>query len=110
MGKGGVTVMCGGRVRYYPRKERFALSELGPFQAIDPTDGLPADVWAEAAGRPREAPAAPEAPDEVLALVEERQGARARRDWAAADVLRARIAAAGWQVRDTPDGPVVEHA
>jgi hypothetical protein len=110
LGKGGVTVMRDGGVRYYPRRERFALGDLGPFQLIDPRAGLDPEVWAEAESRPRETPAVPAAPDEVLTLVEERQGARARRDWAAADVLRAQIAAAGWQVKDTPAGPVVEPA
>ncbi|MBX0327690.1 hypothetical protein K2Z83_08365 [Oscillochloris sp. ZM17-4] len=110
MGKGGVTVARDGASRYYPRKERFALGELGPFKLIDPREGLPPEVWAETASRPRAAPEQPAAPDEVLALVEERQGARARRDWAGADRLRDAIAAAGWQVKDTPAGPVVEPA
>jgi cysteinyl-tRNA synthetase len=47
-------------------------------------------------------------PDEVLALVAERQAARERRDWAASDALRARIAALGWGVKDTPAGAQVE--
>jgi cysteinyl-tRNA synthetase len=47
-------------------------------------------------------------PGEVLRLVEARQEARGRKDWAASDALRAQIAALGWQVKDTPDGPVVE--
>ncbi len=33
--------------------------------------------------------------------------ARARRDWVTADALRARIAALGWQVEDTAEGPRV---
>jgi hypothetical protein len=110
MGRGGVTIMRAGVARHYPRKDRFDLGDLGPFHMIDPREGLPAAVWAETESRPRAAPAAATASDEVLALVEERQGARARRDWAAADLLRAQIAAAGWQVKDTPGGPVVEPA
>jgi cysteinyl-tRNA synthetase len=42
---------------------------------------------------------------EVLALVEEREAARACRDWSTSDELRDRIAALGWQVRDTASGP-----
>ncbi len=45
-----------------------------------------------------------EAPPEVVALAEERQAARTTRDWAAADRLRAEIAASGWEVRDTAGG------
>ncbi len=44
-------------------------------------------------------------PAQVLALVEQRQAARAARDWAGSDVLRDAIAAAGWQVKDTKQGP-----
>jgi len=88
--------------------DRFDLSDLGPFHMTDPCEGLPPEVWAESEIGPRPAPAAPRVPDNVLALVEERQASRARHDWAAADVLRAQIIAAGWQVKDTPNGPVVE--
>jgi hypothetical protein len=45
-----------------------------------------------------------EAPDEVVALAEQRAAARRDRDFAAADRLREEIAAAGWLVTDTSDG------
>jgi cysteinyl-tRNA synthetase len=38
-------------------------------------------------------------------LLAQRQEARARRDYAAADAVRARLAAAGIVVEDSPDGP-----
>jgi cysteinyl-tRNA synthetase len=44
------------------------------------------------------------APDEVQSLAEQRQRARAERDFAAADRLRDEIAARGWEVRDVADG------
>jgi len=50
----------------------------------------------------------PEPSSEVLALVQEREAARARRDWATADTLRDRIAALGWRVKDTPTGTSLE--
>jgi cysteinyl-tRNA synthetase len=40
----------------------------------------------------------------VNVLLEERAAARAEKDWARADAIRDRIAAAGIQVEDTPDG------
>jgi len=46
-----------------------------------------------------------EAPPEVVALVEARELARAARDYAQADRLRAEIGALGWGVRDGQDGP-----
>lgn len=47
---------------------------------------------------------APEPPPEVLALVAERAGARAAKDYAASDRLRDEVAARGWVVRDGADG------
>jgi cysteinyl-tRNA synthetase len=44
------------------------------------------------------------APDDVQGLLAERQAARAARDFAEADRLRDEIRAAGWEVRDGPDG------
>jgi hypothetical protein len=46
-------------------------------------------------------------PDDVRALLEQRAAARAAKDYAASDRLRDEIAAAGWVVRDTPDGQQV---
>jgi len=45
-----------------------------------------------------------EAPAEITALAEARREARARRDFGAADGLRAKIEAAGWEVRDVAEG------
>jgi cysteinyl-tRNA synthetase len=42
---------------------------------------------------------------EVRHLVDQRQAARERRDFATADALRDQLRRAGWLVRDTPDGP-----
>jgi cysteinyl-tRNA synthetase len=47
---------------------------------------------------------ADEAPPEVLALAEQRQAARERRDFAEADRLRDEIAARGWEVQDVAGG------
>ncbi len=44
------------------------------------------------------------APDEIVALVSARSVAKANKDWARADELRAQIDAAGWTVIDTKDG------
>ncbi|MHB1003720.1 MAG: cysteine--tRNA ligase [Thermoleophilia bacterium] len=43
--------------------------------------------------------------DELLALVEEREQARQAGDYAAADAARDKLAAAGYEIRDTPQGP-----
>ena len=45
-----------------------------------------------------------EAPSEAVDLAERRQSARAARNFGEADRLRAELEAAGWEVRDDPDG------
>jgi len=49
-----------------------------------------------------------ETPAEILALVEQRQQARAEKRWKDADALRNQITAAGWELMDTPEGPRVK--
>jgi cysteinyl-tRNA synthetase len=49
--------------------------------------------------------AGPEPDARVLELLAEREGARADRDFAAADRLRDELRALGWEVRDGPAGP-----
>jgi cysteinyl-tRNA synthetase len=46
-------------------------------------------------------------PEEVEALVREREAARAAKDFAASDELRDRVAERGWVVQDTPTGSVL---
>lgn len=45
-----------------------------------------------------------ETPQEVLDMAEERMAARREKDWAKADELRDSIRAAGYEIKDTPEG------
>ncbi len=63
--------------------------------AFDRVFGLRLATWA-----PRE----DVIPEAVQALAAARSAARAARDWAEADRLRAELHAAGWEVEDRPDG------
>ena len=45
------------------------------------------------------------APAEIQAMADARTAAKAARDWARADEIRAQIDAAGWVITDTPNGP-----
>jgi cysteinyl-tRNA synthetase len=49
-------------------------------------------------------------PAEIAEMAEQRDSARAARDWATADELRDRIQAEGYVVEDTPDGTLVRRA
>jgi cysteinyl-tRNA synthetase len=53
-------------------------------------------------------PAQETIPDAVLALVEQRQQARAEKRWRDADALRDQIKAAGYELEDTPQGPRIQ--
>ncbi|MCX7887732.1 MAG: cysteine--tRNA ligase, partial [Verrucomicrobiae bacterium] len=46
-----------------------------------------------------------EAPADVLALVEEREAARKVKNYQRADEIRGQLAARGWAIEDTPQGP-----
>ncbi|MGB3713781.1 MAG: cysteine--tRNA ligase [Candidatus Promineifilaceae bacterium] len=53
-------------------------------------------------------PVVEEVPGNVLAMVEQREQARAAKRWGDADALRDQIEEAGYQVRDTAEGPQVK--
>jgi hypothetical protein len=107
MGRSGVTLIRDGEEKQYRSGLGFAISELGSFQLPEPESGVPEDVWQQVLSADRESrqDLHAEPSPEVLALVEEREAARTERDWSSSDELRERIAALGWQVRDTPSGP-----
>jgi cysteinyl-tRNA synthetase len=52
--------------------------------------------------------AADSVPAEITALVEERGNARAAKEWKKSDDIRDKLAALGWEVRDTKDGQTVK--
>jgi hypothetical protein len=107
LGKGGVTVLREGQEHRFEREMWFSASELGPFHPPKPLFGIQAEVYERirATRAQASANALPQPRPEVMALVERREDARARRDWTTADALRTRIAALGWQVSDTAHGP-----
>jgi hypothetical protein len=105
MGRGSVTVLRDGKAEVFPRGRAFPLARLGAFQLPEPQSGIPAAVWNSVSAAPDEPAGPPEPPAEVERLAALRQAARDRRDWPAADALRAQIEALGWTIQDTPDGP-----
>jgi cyanophycinase-like exopeptidase len=100
--------MKGGHVHIFNSGEAFDLNRLGPFQPSTPAEHLPPEVWQRALAAQAEGERPPVVPPTVQALVEQREVARNQRDWNQADALRQEIIDSGWQVMDTPDGPVLE--
>ncbi len=108
MGQGGVTLLHQGEERTFSSGESFALAELGALRESKPEEDIRPEVWQLVQTVERERPTQVEPPPEVLALTQQREEARARRDWKKADALRDRIADLGWRVIDTPQGPRLE--
>jgi hypothetical protein len=80
------------------------LSELGDIHLPEPLkSGIPSEVW-EMVTAASESEDDDTPPEEVLVLVDQRQKARAEKNWVDSDRLRDEIAEHGWQVQDTPDG------
>ncbi|HXG49341.1 MAG TPA: cysteine--tRNA ligase [Methylomirabilota bacterium] len=74
-----------------------AAARLAAWHRVDAVFGL--------AG-PREA----EAPAEIRALLEQRQAARAVRDFKRADAVRDQLKSLGWLIEDTPKGPKLKRS
>jgi hypothetical protein len=112
MGRGGITVLRNNLEKRFSQGETLALSELGPFQLPTAQPELPAQVWQQAQqskNLPLEVTQLhAEPPAAILALLAQRQIARAQQDWAQSDALRQQLAGLGWQVLDTPQGPRLE--
>jgi hypothetical protein len=111
LGRGGMTWLNSGSSLRVEAGSSVALETLGLSQRPAMRDGIPDSVWdaVQQAAESSESDLTPQPSAAVEALVAERTEARARGDWAAADQLREQISSAGWEVRDTPDGPVLMH-
>jgi cyanophycinase-like exopeptidase len=97
----------GGHVHQFQSGESFQLSRIGHFHQPPAGFGLPEEVWQQAcqAAQADQAALGSDQPQgEVLALIEQRQAARQRKDYAESDRLREQIARLGWAVQDTPQG------
>lgn len=87
----------------YATGASFPLNELGEIKVPEPLNrGIPDDVWEMvlAANEPENHSLS----NEVQEMADQRQKARAEKNWAESDRLRDAIAEHGWSVQDTPDG------
>jgi len=96
----------------YDSGEQFGMEVLGKYVPLeDPSAGIDPQVWNAVAERRQQDPqSGPAAPLEVQELVEQRQQARANKNWKESDLIRDRILALGWRVVDTPQGPSLERS
>jgi hypothetical protein len=110
LGQGGVRLLARGSERRFETGSDFNLSELGEARLPPAGLGLPAGLVESIKARMEGQGAAPVAPAEVRRLLDERELARARREWEASDRLRDEILHLGWRVLDTPHGPRLDRA
>lgn len=112
IGRGAVSLWRDGVETRVPAGDTVRIDMLGTTRMPDPNDGLPPGFLEAVRRQVDEARAARsdrrEPDEEVRAIVARREAARTDRDWPLADRLRAELAARGWDVRDTSDGPVLE--
>jgi cyanophycinase-like exopeptidase len=108
VGKGTVTILRDGREQVYPSGGEFPLKELGEY-AIPPIPfGVEAGVWEEILRQRASRDTQMEPPQEVTALVRDRERIRIAGKFAEADALREKIERLGWTVMDTPQGAVIK--
>lgn len=103
-GVSSVTLLRACDPQIFPTGATFSVDELGAVHCPEsPQERIPARVW-QMVMEARQAEGPDEPPEEVLHLLEGREAARERRDWAASDSLREHIRTLGWEVQDTPEG------
>ncbi len=102
MGAGSVTILTPHSEEVYGRRAIFPFHKLGAYHPPPPVPGIGPPVK-----RRRETVEEPvvEPPPEVMELIQKREAARMARDWALADSLRQQIAALGFHLQDTRQGP-----
>jgi hypothetical protein len=108
MGKGGVTLIKNNSEQHFESDQNFDITELGPYTIHPPESIVPADIWQQVltAHTKNQRDVHPIQPSsKVLTLVNDREDARAKKDWATADKLRDQIETQGWHLMDTPSGP-----
>jgi hypothetical protein len=108
LGRGGMSWLSSdGRQLRCEAGSSVAFEALGLSRVPAASDGIPDAVWAAVREADSAAEAVPAPSEDIEVLVEQRNAARTRGDWRTADQLRQQIGEAGWEVRDTPDGPVL---
>ncbi len=103
-GVGSVSLLRTTNPETFTAGAELQISELGDFRLPENlADGISVRAW-EMIKNTNLPVDSEEIPVAVARLVEERNQARLRQDWEAADGLRQRIATFGWTIQDTPEG------
>jgi hypothetical protein len=102
-GVSSVTVLKQNGMKIHATGASFSLADLGSCTFPAPIEkGIRPEVWEMI--RDAHVADVDQPPAEALDMLEQRQAARTRKDFAESDRLRDAIAALGWTVQDTKDG------
>jgi hypothetical protein len=102
-GVSSVSILKQNTMEMHPSGVKFSLSELGQLiLPSSPEQGIRPDAWELVVNAPNLDD--DQLPVEALELIEQRQAARARKDFAESDRLRDQIALLGWTVQDSKEG------
>ncbi len=102
-GVSSVSLVHDCEAKIFPAGAKFPLTSLGLPGNVEPAEeGISAKAWDLINNAPEIEDEQPS--PEVLALLQQRQQARAGKQWAESDRLREKISALGWTVQDTKDG------
>ncbi|MGA9398473.1 MAG: hypothetical protein WBV22_09475 [Anaerolineaceae bacterium] len=107
MGSGQVHLIREGTENTFEPRTSFEISEMGDFRSIGKPDKWSANIEQMLVECEPDSGQVIIPPD-VITLADERQRARDRTDWKAADRFREQIESLGWQITDTPEGPVLQ--
>ncbi|HWQ04185.1 MAG TPA: hypothetical protein VN452_02400 [Longilinea sp.] len=107
-GRDGVHILNGQDELHFCSGDVFPVDLLGEYQLPENLeDGIDSTVWEKISGFSFHSSGEAEevkVPEQIAALVAQREQARNRKDWSASDHIRAQAAELGWKIIDTPDG------
>ena len=104
-GKGSVTIKQDSRTQTFPKGE-YDLAELGINLIVPEREVLVDDSTWDIVTKDQYSEK-PQPSTEILSLVNQRESTRKKKNWKEADRIRKKINGKGWDVKDTPDGPVL---
>lgn len=108
MGIGKVTILNGSEEMIYATGTTFSIGLLGEYRLPPIEDLVRAEVGQQIkAARYQKSGLENGIPEDIQELVLQREAARNKKEWGLADELRNQILDSGWNVQDTPDGPVI---
>jgi hypothetical protein len=108
MGNGSVTILNDSNEMVFTTGNTIPLASLGDYRIPSPWEMISAELIQNIrTSRAQANETKAKIPEGIMQLVNQREEARLKKEWSLADQLRIEILDSGWNVQDTPDGPVI---